>query len=293
MKLLLTGAQGQLGREIARTLPAERLTALARAELDIADPQAVAARLDAQRPGLLVNAAAYTAVDRAEDEEEQAFRANAEGPKVLAEACRARGIPLLHVSTDYVFDGALDRPIREDDATNPLGVYGRSKLSGEEAVRAAQPEHIILRIAWVFGALGANFPATMLRLARERDTLRIVDDQHGGPTPTRSVALAVARLAERLEREGMLPWGTYHYAGTPATTWRRFAETIFAEAEPRGLIPRSPTVEAITTAEFPTKAQRPANSVLDTTRAREVLGLEPADWQSELRAVLDEWARDV
>lgn len=262
--ILLFGAGGQLGRELTELAAARgrALTGLDRTGCDITDPRAVAAAVIATRPTLLVNAAAYTAVDRAEDEEEAAFAANATGPGVIAAAAARAGLPLLHLSTDYVFDGRLDRPYRANDPTAPLGVYGRSKLAGEAAVRQALDRHVILRTAWVYGRHGGNFLKTMLRLAGERDGLSVVDDQIGRPTATADLAQAVLAVADHVAA-GDEPWGLYHFAGPQTVSWCGFARAIMAEWERRGA--RAIPVTAIGTADYPTKARRPANSALDSS----------------------------
>ncbi|GAA4246910.1 dTDP-4-dehydrorhamnose reductase [Azospirillum formosense] len=286
--ILIFGANGQVGFELLRTawMPGLAPVGLTRADGDVTDPRAVAAAMAAHRPVLVVNASAYTAVDRAESEPDAAFAVNRDGPAHLAQACAAAGVPLIHISTDYVFDGTSKAtPWREDDPVAPQGVYAASKLAGEEAVRSAQPDHVILRTAWVFGAHGHNFVKTMLRLARERDELRVVADQHGCPTPAAAIAATIAVIAQaRLGGAGWTP-GTFHYAGAPATTWHGFADRIVERAAAR--IGRRPRVTAITTAEFPTPARRPANSVLDTARLGRAYGVAPADWMAGLDRMLD------
>ncbi|KAA0678270.1 dTDP-4-dehydrorhamnose reductase [Roseomonas genomospecies 6] len=287
--ILVFGANGQVGFELLRAAWAPGLTpvGLTRAAGDVTDAQAVAAAIAAHRPALVVNASAYTAVDKAESERDAAFAVNRDGPANLARACAAAGVPLIHISTDYVFDGnSKTTPWREDDPVAPQGVYAASKLAGEEAVREAHPDHVILRTAWVFGAHGHNFVKTMLRLARERDELRVVADQHGCPTPAAAIAAAIATIAQaRLGGGGWTP-GTFHYGGAPATTWHGFADRIVERAAAR--IGRRPTVTAIATADFPTPARRPANSVLDTARLGQAYGVPPADWMAGLDLVLDD-----
>lgn len=287
--ILVFGAGGQVGFELLRTAWADGLrpVGLARAEGDVTDPAAVAAAMAAHRPALVVNASAYTAVDKAESEPDRAFAVNRDGPANLARACAGAGVPLIHISTDYVFDGTSKAdPWREDDPVAPQGVYAASKLAGEDAMRAILPDHVILRTAWVFGAHGHNFVKTMLRLARERDTLRVVADQRGCPTPAAGIAAAIAIMARaRLTGGGWTP-GVFHYAGAPATSWHGFAERIVERAASR--IGRRPPVQAITTADFPTPARRPANSVLDTARIGQAYGIPPADWMTGLDRILDE-----
>ena len=263
------------------------VVAVDQAECDLSDPRAIRDLVERVRPSVIVNPAAYTAVDKAESERDAAFAVNRDGPANLARACAAAGVPLIHISTDYVFDGnSKTTPWREDDPVAPQGVYAASKLAGEEAVREAQPDHVILRTAWVFGAHGHNFVKTMLRLARERDELRVVADQHGCPTPAAAIAAAIATIAQaRLGGGGWTP-GTFHYGGAPATTWHGFADRIVERAAAR--IGRRPTVTAIATADFPTPARRPANSVLDTARLGQAYGVPPADWMAGLDRVLDD-----
>lgn len=284
--ILLFGAGGQLGRELT-ALAAERgvaLVALTRAEGDISNAAAVAAALRAHRPGLVVNAAAYTAVDRAESEKLAAFAVNAEGPAILAEATAGAQVPLLHVSTDYVFDGAKSGPYVETDPVAPLGVYGASKSEGEVCIRALQPRHIILRTAWVYGVHGANFLKTMLRLAGERDVLRVVADQRGCPTATHDLAEAILAARAAL-LAGAEPWGTYHFAGQGETSWHGFASVIVAEQA--RFTGRHPSVEPITTADYPTPARRPANSVLDSSRFAATFGYRALPWQERVREVVE------
>jgi dTDP-4-dehydrorhamnose reductase len=284
--ILVLGAAGQVGRELMqRHDPARRpLVGLARGELDIRDAPRVHEMVAALRPALVINAAAYTAVDKAEKETEAAFAVNRDGVAAIASACAAAGVPLLHISTDYVFDGAKDSPYVEDDATGPLGVYGASKLAGEEALRARLPRHIILRTAWVFGAQGANFVKTIARLAAERPELRIVDDQRGGPTPAGAIADALLAIADAVQG-GAAAWGTYHFCGTPAVSWCGFAQAIVEEIAPR-LGKRVP-VRPIATADYPTPARRPANSRLACGKIKAAFGIEQPDWRASLPGMLD------
>ncbi len=229
-------------------------------------------------PDLVVNAAAYTAVDKAERERDIAFRINADAIEGLAKACAARGIPLVHYSTDYVFDGQGDRPYLPDDATSPLGVYGESKLAGEEAIRASGARHLILRTAWVYGLHGHNFLRTMLRVGSERDELRVVSDQIGSPTPAWLIADVTANILEHGIGEG----GTHHLVSAGQTSWHGFAEAIFDEAVATGELARKPIVHPIPTCEYPTPAKRPAWSVLDTGSLRQAHGVALPDWREAL-----------
>jgi len=291
--ILLLGANGQLGQELQRALaPLGRIVATTRngtlpdrSACEVADfdqPASLAALLDRVQPTVVVNAAAYTAVDRAESDRDAAFRANAEAPGVLAQWCAQAGVPLVHYSTDYVFDGQGTRPYREDDATAPLGVYGASKLAGEQAIRAAGGRHLIFRTAWVYASHSANFLRTMLRVGAERDVLRVVADQVGTPTPA---ALIADVTAQALQHDGALS-GTWHLTAKGETSWHGFAEAIFAEAVTTGVLPRAPKVEAITTAEYPTPAKRPAYSHLDVAKLEQDFGVVLPSWQDGLKRVI-------
>ncbi|MDF1503040.1 dTDP-4-dehydrorhamnose reductase [Roseisolibacter sp. H3M3-2] len=284
--LLLLGANGQLGRELRRALPAlGPVVAVGRAALDLRDGDAVREMVRAAAPGAIVNAAAYTAVDRAESERDAAWAVNATAPAVLAEEARRVDAALVHYSTDYVFDGTASRPYAEDAPTGPRNVYGASKLAGEEAVRGAWGRSLVLRTAWVYAAAGRSFVDTMVRLADEgREVVRVVDDQRGAPTPAGWLADAtVTVLRAALAHEA--GWGTYHLAAAGETTWHDVAAAIFADRARRGL--PAPALERISTAEFGAPAARPAYSVLDTTRARGAFGVEPPHWADALAAVLD------
>lgn len=287
MTILLTGGSGQVGTEFRRRAQGLDLLAPGRAEFDLARPESLNAWLDTHRPDLILSVGAYTAVDRAEDEAELAFHVNRDAVAVMAEYARAHGKPIIHVSTDYVFDGSKADPYAETDATGPTGVYGASKLAGEEAARRS-PQHLILRVSWVFAAHGGNFLRTMLRLGAERDVLRVVDDQFGGPTWAGHIAQALRTLVDRVAAGQSLPAGTWHFAGEPHLSWCGFARHIIDRAHARQLIPRMPRVDAITTPEFPTKARRPANSRLDNGRALQDLGLAAPDWRAGVEAVVDE-----
>jgi dTDP-4-dehydrorhamnose reductase len=282
--VILVFGHGQLGQELARTARARNvpLVALTHAEADIAEQAAVESALARHRPSLVVNAAAYTKVDGAETEVDAARRGNEIGPGVVARACAAADVPLVHVSTDYVFDGTKEGAYVESDPIVPLGVYGRTKAAGEAAVRETLREHVILRTSWVYGEFGHNFLKTMLRLAAAKDELRVVADQRGCPTSTHDLADAILRLAPRLTaREDI--WGTYHFAGTGATTWHGFASRIVAAQAP--LTGRKPRVTAIPTAEYPMPAQRPANSELDCGLFAQTFGFRARPWEQETDAI--------
>jgi dTDP-4-dehydrorhamnose reductase len=292
MKLLVLGAGGQVGHELCRLAwPAKyEIAAFDHHRLDIAQREAVAAAAARERPDIVIHAAAYTAVDRAESEPDVAWAGNCTGPANLAAACHDAAIPLIHLSTDYVFDGSKTGPYREDDPVKPLGLYGESKEAGERAVRDALVRHVILRTAWVYSAHGHNFVKTMLRLAAERPVLRVVADQIGSPTSAADIAAAIGAIVRQLDA-GNNRWGTYHFAGGGAVSWHGFAEAIFELATRwRGPPPR---VEAITTADYPTPARRPANSVLDCSRIDAVFGIVPRPWRQALAEVIGElYGRD-
>lgn len=257
--------------------------------IDLADLDNLRAALDRIAPDLVINAAAHTAVDRAEDESELAQRINGDAVGVLGEWAKLHGARVVHYSTDYVFDGAATRPYREDDATHPLGVYGRSKLAGEIALRDSGARHLILRTAWVYAARGRNFLLTMLRAGAERGELRVVDDQVGAPTPARLIADVTAQVvAQWCGDAAPARDGTYHLVASGQTSWCGFARAIFERAQHAGLIARVPHITAITTADYPTRAKRPAYSVLDTSKLQAMFGVTLPDWQSALGDVLDE-----
>lgn len=281
---LITGAAGQLGSALFDTVPdGWTAHALNRAECDITDAGAIACALDAHAPTVLINAAAYTAVDRAEDESDHAMAANATAPGLLAQACGERDIRLLHVSTDFVFDGSGSTPYAIDAPTAPLGVYGQSKLAGEDAVRGAAADHVIMRTGWVYGATGNNFLRTMLRLHRERDELTVVADQVGTPTAAASLATALWATAKRRALTG-----TFHWSDAGVCSWYDFAVAIGEEAQALGLIEEAARVRPITSADYPTAARRPAYSVLDKHKSWVALELRPEHWRVGLRRTLEE-----
>ena len=297
MRILLFGGNGQVGSELRRSLAAlgdvvattrsgtlEDGTACEQADFDA--PGSLPGLVDRIAPDIVVNAAAHTAVDRAENEPGAAFRANAQAPLAIAATCARHGALLVHYSTDYVFDGRGTRPYREDDPVAPASVYGASKLAGEEAIRASGARHLVLRTAWVYTAHGRNFLRTMLRLAGERDELRVVADQTGTPT----AAALIADTTVQLLRQAPSRSGTWHLTATGATTWHGFAEAIMQGAHARGLIARVPRVLPITTADYPTPAARPAYSVLDCGALRRDFGIALPSWQDGLARALDELA---
>lgn len=295
MTVLVFGGNGQVGQELLRALHGvDEIVATTRSgrlpdgrdceTADFTQPEQLTTLLDRIRPGVVINAAAYTAVDRAEQEPEAAFAANAQAPGVVARWCAAHGVPMVHYSTDYVFDGQGTVPYREDEPTAPLGVYGTSKRDGEAAVRAAGGRHLIFRTAWVYASHGGNFLRTMLRVGAERDALRVVADQIGTPT---SAALIAEVTVKALQHPGGLS-GTWHLTASGQTSWHGFAEAIFAEAVAAGLMAKVPAVEAISSAEYPTPAKRPSWSVLDNHKLQHDFDIVLPPWQDGLRKVIAE-----
>ncbi len=285
MRLLITGSHGQVAQSLAEAGARRQdvqAMAVGRPALDLAKLPTILRTVADQRPDVVINTAAYTAVDKAESEPEQAHALNCEGARLIAEAAAQRGIPIIHLSTDYVFDGAKPAPYVETDATAPLGVYGRTKMAGEAAVIAANPKHIILRTAWVHSPFGQNFIKTMLRLAAERPELRVVSDQFGSPTYAPHLASAILDIAAAIAGQAAAPWGIYHLAGQGETSWHGLAEHAVRAAGRTGV-----TVKAITTADYPTAAPRPANSRLDSSKAKTTFGVHLPDW----RAGADECVR--
>lgn len=284
MRLLVIGRTGQVATEIQRLAGLDlAITALGREAADLNDPAACAAVVAGADADIVINAAAYTAVDKAEGEEATAMAVNGHSPGAMARAAAARGLPFLHISTDYVFDGSGTRPWREDDPVGPLGAYGRSKLEGEREVAAADGPHVILRTAWVFAGHGGNFVRTMLRVGATRDRLTVVDDQRGGPTPAADIARALVAIA-RAFATGQGVSGVFHFAGAPTVSWREFALEIFRQADWL----RTPEVTPIRTADWPTPAVRPGNSALDCSRITAAYGIAQPDWRVGLQAVLTE-----
>lgn len=285
MKIFCFGQTGQVAVELARQAPliGASIECLGRASADLTDPEACAALVAATDADVIINAAAYTAVDAAETDGATAQTVNGDAPGAMARVAAARGLPFLHVSTDYVFDGAGSRPWREEDAVAPLGVYGATKLDGERQVTAAGGPHVILRTAWVYSAHGKNFVKTMLRVGTDRESLSVVDDQRGGPTAAHEIARALLAIAASFH-EGRGHAGIYHFAGSPSCTWADFAEAIFAASS----MPRKPVINRIPTSAYPTPARRPANSVLDCTRIRDVYSIGQPDWRTGLLKVISE-----
>lgn len=279
MRLLVFGQTGQVARELAWVKPDARF--LSRTEADLTDPDACARMIEQSDADAVINAAAYTGVDQAETDTRAAFLINGASPTAMAEAAAAKDIPFVHISTDYVFNGRGTKPWAPEDPVAPLGVYGQSKLAGDNGIRAADGVHAILRTSWVVSAHGSNFVKTMLRLSETRKTLRVVADQTGGPTPAADIAKAVVSIANALVANGG-PSGIYHFSGAPDVNWAGLAREIFAEAG------RDVTVEDISTEDYPTPAHRPANSRLDCTSLERDFGIKRPDWQQGLRGILSD-----
>ena len=290
MQLLVIGSNGQLGWELCRQAK-ERgfdLVPLDLPEFDITKQDAVYSAVSQSNAYIVINAAAYTAVDKAESEPELAFAVNRDGPSYLASACAEVHIPLLHVSTDYVFDGKKTGPYLETDPVAPIGVYGKSKAEGEVEVRRKLKEHIILRTSWLCGVHGNNFVKTMLRLGREREELRVVDDQHGCPTFAADLAEAILTIVSIIEKADNIFWGTYHYCGGGSTTWFGFASKIFEIAKTYDTL-KLKKVIPITTSEYPTPANRPANSVLDCSLLKQEFNISSPLWEQSLVRMITEY----
>jgi len=277
-KILVFGSSGQVATELRRLAPVQ---ALGRDAVDLAHPFACAEAIRFHRPPVVINAAAYTAVDRAQAEEVPATVINGAAPAAMAEACAALRIPLVHISTDYVFDGGGTRPFAPNDATAPQNAYGRSKLTGEQGIRATGASHAILRTSWVFSAHGINFVKTMLRLSESHNELRVVDDQVSGPTPARAIAVACLEVARQLQADPGKS-GTYHFSGAPNVSWCDFARAIFAGAG------RATRVQSIPTREYPTPASRPLNSRLDCSTIEKTFNIARPDWRAGLADALTE-----
>lgn len=297
MKILLTGKQGQVGFELQRALaPLGDVYAVDYAECDLADAAAIRALVRSHNPDLIVNPAAYTAVDKAESEPDLAHAINAVAPGVFGEEAAKRGAWIVHYSTDYVFDGGKSGAYTEDDVTNPQSVYGRTKRDGEMALRRSGARHLIFRTSWVVGAHGGNFAKTILRLAGERDSLSVVADQYGVPTSAALLADVTAQLVRQQQREGTdtFPFGLYHLVAGGETTWCDYARLVVSEAlaagKPLKLSPEA--ICAIPASEYPTAAKRPANSRLDTHKLRRTFGLELPDWESGVRHIFQQILRE-
>ncbi|MCI7478815.1 MAG: dTDP-4-dehydrorhamnose reductase [[Pasteurella] aerogenes] len=286
VKFLITGAKGQVGHCLTEQLTGKaEILAVDRDELDITDQSAVNKIVKIFKPDVIINAAAHTAVDRAESEVELSEAINVRGPQYLAEAANEIGAVILHISTDYVFEGTGSGEYKEDDQTNPQGVYGRTKLEGEIAVQQANPRSIILRTAWVFGEYGHNFVKTMLRLAKDRDSLGVVGDQFGGPTYAGDIAKALIEIANQILAGKENAFGVYHFTGKPYVSWYEFAKAIFAETELQNILEKSPLVNSIATSDYPTPAKRPANSRLNLEKIDRTFGIQPSDWRTALKNI--------
>jgi dTDP-4-dehydrorhamnose reductase len=288
MKLLITGSKGQLGWELCKQAKEQGLSLipLDLPDFDITDQTAVFSAVTRSHADIVINAAAYTAVDKAESEPELAFAVNRDGPSYLAPACAGVHIPLIHISTDYVFDGKKTGPYLETDPVAPIGVYGKSKAEGEVDVRRQLKEHIILRTSWLCGIHGNNFVKTMLRLGKEREELRVVDDQHGCPTFAADLAEAILIIAGQVDEQKETAWGTYHYCGAGSTTWFGFASKIFEIAKNHDTL-KLKRIMPITTSEYPTPAKRPTNSVLDCTLLTQKFNILQYPWEESLTRMLN------
>lgn len=293
MKVLITGANGQVGYELLRLAPdGLQLFGLDSSALDITNATAVADVFDRIKPDAVINAAAYTAVDKAEAEPERAYAVNQLGIAQLGQAAERASVPVFHLSTDYVFAGDSNEPYCPDSVCAPTGVYGASKLAGEQALALACTRYLIVRTSWVFGTHGNNFVKTMLRLGHARDAVSVVADQQGGPTSAAGIARMLWHLVDQYRAQGTLPWGIYHYSGAPACTWHEFAVEVFEQGRAAGLLARSPRVHAITTDQYPTPARRPSWSVLDCSALQQVFGISQDDWRQALSAVMYEMANE-
>lgn len=294
MKILVTGCQGQVGSCLVSQLQSKtdiELLALDREELDITDFQAVIEQVHSFKPDIIINAAAHTAVDKAEEEIGISYAINRDGPMHLAQAAEDIGAAILHISTDYVFAGNKEGLYIESDTVNPQGVYGKSKLAGEQAVANVCSRHIILRTAWVFGEQGNNFVKTMLRLAQTRNQFGVVGDQFGGPTYAADIARVLITIATDIAQQGdnfdTKKWGIYHFSGLPHVSWFEFAKMIFAKAVEQGVLSKAPLVNTIKTEEYPTPAKRPANSKLATDKITTTFAITASDWQKALDQLSD------
>ncbi len=288
MRVLVTGSNGQVGRclfDKLSSMDGVELLAVDRDALDITDKGAVFNKVRKFKPTIIINAAAHTAVDKAETEVALSYAINTDGPKYIAEAAQEVGAAILHISTDYVFEGNKEREYVESDATNPQGVYGASKLAGETAVAKACKRHIILRTAWVFGEQGNNFVKTMLRLAKTRDELSIVGDQFGGPTYAGDIAETLITIAAKISKGEPVNYGVYHYSGLPHVSWYQFADAIFDSAIEQGVLVNKPKLTSITTAQYPTLAKRPSNSRMSTSKVTSAFEVNASDWISALKNI--------
>lgn len=288
MRILITGCRGQIGSSLTEQLTKHEINevlALDREHLDITNNDDVNAAVTKFEPSIIINAAAHTAVDKAENEVGLSYAINCDGPKYLAQAAQNVGAAILHISTDYVFQGNKEGEYLETDATNPQGVYGKSKLAGEIAVAEACEKHIVLRTAWVFGESGNNFVKTMLRLGEKKDALSIVGDQFGGPTYAGDIANALIQIAKRINQGDSVEYGVYHYSGLPHVSWFDFADVIFDVAVEQGVLTNKPKLKSITTDQYPTPANRPSNSRLSTEKIIKRLSVKVSDWKAALKNI--------
>jgi len=288
MKLLIIGSKGQLGTELVRECKRNNFLFLAvdLPEFDITDPSCVEKTLADSNPSIIINASAYTDVDQAEINPEIAFSVNRDGPAILALCCHKKKIPIIHISTDYVFDGSSGQPYAETDPVSPLGVYGKSKEEGESRLRSRLKQHIILRTSWLYGKNGNNFVKTMLRYGNEKEILKVVSDQYGCPTCAADLAEAAVGIAKQISQSSKIFWGTYHYCGLGITTWHKFSETIFAIASQYQDF-KVLSVEAITTGEYPTRAKRPRFSALDCNLIKKHFGINIKPWEESLKKTIE------
>ncbi len=287
MKILVTGADGQLGKAVVNRAASrgDEVLAMDLPKLDITRPDHIQAAGRHFKPDIIVNAAGYTDVDRAESDHKSAFSVNRDGPENLANVCRDLGIPLVHISTDYVFDGKSDRPYTEKDCCHPIGVYAKSKAAGESALRASWEKHIIIRTSWLYSATGKNFVKTMLQVGRAKNRIKVVADQRGCPTSVTDLAQVIHTVSHAVFQKGRSLWGTYHYCGSGITSWYAFAVAIFQFAAAYGY-PKVPQITPIATAQYPTAAQRPAFSALDCGKIMETFGILQRPWQKSLSDVV-------
>ena len=288
MRILVTGKNGQVGRSLMLLGDSFgfSMIGMSSTELDVTNIKNVDAVVAQVKPDLVINASAYTAVDKAESDMQAAYAINETGPKLLAKACKKLDIPIFHISTDYVFDGQSDGVYSEDDLVNPVSVYGRSKLMGELAVRNVHSKHIILRTSWVFSEFGNNFVKTMIRVGSEKSELSVVGDQRGGPTSAMGIANALLAIAKKYSVDSEIDWGVYHFSGMPYVSWFEFAQEIFKQASEKKLIQTEPKLSEISSSEYPTPVKRPENSCLGMMKIETNFGLKPDAWKERLATVL-------
>lgn len=288
MKVLITGANGQIGQELVAVMQEHAISYVAcdRAQLDITDATIVDTVVNNTNPDIIINAAAYTAVDAAEDNSDAAFRVNRDGVENLALACRQKNIPLLHISTDFVFDGEKQGAYEENDPTNPLSIYGKSKLAGEQILRNTWQRHIILRTSWVYSSHGSNFVKTMLRLMREREQLQVVDDQWGCPTSAKSIAVTLREIAKVVVGKEFTEWGIYHFCSKNRTNWHEFAKEILVQAKHHQSL--NVSLHAITSEQWQSPAARPKNSELSSKKLKAVFGADIKPWQQQLPQIISD-----